>query len=121
MTTKAKPAPEEILFVDPFGNPETYADKAKLAAERASFKILSIEYSPSGGFEGEARWEVKIDLNGDESLITLGSNEKRDQTMRAAKWGLENGKMSGFYHLQKSGNAYYIAKSRGADEQELAF
>jgi hypothetical protein len=108
--TKPSAAEEKIIDAFSFQSIVPYADKDEYAAKTLLFDIQSVEFEPNEGFDGKDRWSIRVapyDGRGDE-LITLQSNEKRDETMRAAAAYIESHGPIKSIRLKRSGKAYYF-------------
>ncbi len=70
-----------------FSTVPLYADKDEYVAKKLVFTIKAIEYQEHGGFEGADRWAITVTARRwpPDEIITLQSNEKRDQQLQAAK------------------------------------
>jgi len=103
-TTPKNPEP----FV--FESGTLYADKDEYAEKSLAFEIHSITFEPNAGFEGHDRWSIRAvpsDGRGEE-LITLQSNEKRDEQLRTAQAYLAAHGPIKNVRLKKSGKTFYL-------------
>jgi hypothetical protein len=88
----------------------SYADKDEYAAKALLFDIESIAFEPNAGFDGRDRWSIRVathDGRGAE-LITLQSNEKRDEQMRRAATHIDSNGAIKNIRLKRSGKTYYF-------------
>lgn len=92
-----------------FGSNETYAKAADYARERTAFDVLAVAFEPKRGYEGRDRWALTVQPAGrDPEILTLGSNEKRDQELRGAQEHLKRGGLIKKKRLRLSRGAYYL-------------
>lgn len=92
-----------------FGSGPVFGDNAKYASENITFDILAVAFEIGKGFEGRNRWAITVKAadRGCE-ILTLGSNPKRDEELRAVQAHLERGGSITNKRLHRSGNAYYL-------------
>lgn len=110
-STRSRPSPKGSFS---FGKRQRYADNAAYAKEGTLFDIIEIAFEPERGFEHSDRWAITVRAKGQESeVITLGSNQKRDEELRDAQRHLEHAGVIRDVRLIHSGNAYYF-RSKGA-------
>jgi hypothetical protein len=103
-------ATEKAIEAFSFQSILPYADKDEYAAKALLFDIESIAFEPNEGFDGKDRWSVRVaphDGRGAE-LITLQSNEKRDEQMRRASAFIESHGEIKSIRLKRSGKTYYF-------------
>jgi hypothetical protein len=104
-TTRGKSTGDEFSF----GSGRSYADNAEYASKNLSFDILAAAYEPGRGYEGKDRWTITVKAADREpEILSLGSNPKRDEELRAAQAHLERGATITNKRLRLSGNAYYF-------------
>lgn len=105
-STRSRPSPKESFS---FGQRPRYADGAAYARDGTLFDILDLAFEPGRGFEGRDRWALTVRAKGKESeILTLGSNEKRDEELRAAQAHLKRVGIIKGVRLVRSGSAYYL-------------
>jgi hypothetical protein len=117
MNSHAKTIPgaaeKKIIEAFSFQSVVPYADKDEYAAKALLFDIESIAFEPNEGFDGKDRWSVRVtpyDGRGEE-LITLQSNEKRDEQMRRAAAHIQSHGAIKNIRLKRSGKTYYFEDS----------
>ncbi len=104
-STSKAPASDAFSFGS--GNP--YADNAEYAEKALLFDILAIEFEPGRGYEGRDRWALTVKAKDRSAeVLSLGSNEKRDEQLRNAQAHLKRGGCLKNKRLRRSRNAYYL-------------
>lgn len=92
-----------------FGSGRSYGDNEEYASKNLAFDILAISFETGRGYDGKDRWAVTVKAaDRDSEVLSLGSNPKRDEQLRAAQPHLEGGGSITNVRLRRSGNAYYF-------------
>jgi hypothetical protein len=92
-----------------FGSSQRYANASEYAERAFTFSIEAIEFEPKRGYEGHDRWAITVHIKDrDPETLTLGSNPKRDEQLRAAQAHLKRGGTIVNKRLRRSGSAFYI-------------
>lgn len=104
--TESKPSTIERFE---FGSGQSYAKASDFAADGTSFAILGIVFEPNRGYEDQDRWSITIKpVDREAAILTLGSNPRRDEELRAAQAHLERGGKLINIRLHRSGKAFYF-------------
>jgi hypothetical protein len=93
-----------------FQSVSPYAEKDEYISKALLFDVQAITFEPGAGFDGQDRWSIRVvphDGRGEE-LITMQSNEKRDQQMRGAAEYIESHGAIKNVRLKKSGKTFYL-------------
>jgi hypothetical protein len=101
----------------PFSSVALYADKDEYVVKKLVFDIKKIEFQEKAGFEGTNRWAVTAspkDGRPDE-IITLQSNEGRDEQFYAAQAHLVKAGVIRTVRLIRSGKAFYFENAGKED------
>lgn len=87
-----------------------YAQKDEYATKGLIFDIEEVKYEEGAGFDGADRWAVSVRRHDSKEveIVTLGSNEKRDEQMQAALDYIETHGLVKNVTLKKSGRAYFF-------------
>ena len=87
-----------------------YAEKDEYIDKGLKFDIHSVVFEPNAGFDGQDRWaiHVAVDDGRAEEIITLQSNERRDEEMRRAQAFIASKGPIRSAHLKRAGKAYYF-------------
>jgi hypothetical protein len=105
-TTRGNPTGDGFSF----GSARSYGDNSEYASKGLHFDILAIAFEARRGCEGKDRWAVTVKVaDRDPEILTLGSNPKRDEELRAAQAHLERGGTITNKRLRLSDGAYYFA------------
>ncbi len=108
-STRGKPSVSETSTNFSFGSGNTYADNSEYASKGLQFDVLAVTFEAGRGFEGQDRWLITVKVADRESeQLSLGSNPKRDEQLKAAQAHLERGGTIANVRLRRSGNAYYL-------------
>ena len=92
-----------------FGSGRTYADNSEFASKGFQFDVLAVAFEPGRGYDGKDRWLMTVKpADREPELLSLGSNPKRDEQLKAARAHLEGGGTIKNVRLRRSGNAYYL-------------
>jgi hypothetical protein len=94
-----------------FSSVALYADKDEYLAKNLIFTIKGVEYQEGAGFEaGSDRWAVTVAPNDGrpDEIITLQSNEKRDELLHAAHEHITKHGPIQNVRLTRSGKAFYF-------------
>jgi hypothetical protein len=107
-----KPTVKETSMNFSFGSGHDYADNSEFASKGLRFDVLAVAFEPGRGFEGQDRWLVTVKVADREpELLSLGSNPKRDEQLKAAEAHLAHGGAIKNVRLRQSGKAYYFTES----------
>jgi hypothetical protein len=90
-----------------------YADKDEFLGKNLVFTIKGVEFQEGAGFEGADRWAVTVSPSDGrlDEIITLQSNDNRDDQLRAAADHINKHGPIPNTKLVKSGKAYYFRKA----------
>jgi hypothetical protein len=97
-----------------FRSGRSFADNSEYAEKNLHFDILAISYETGGGYDGKNRWLISVKAEDREpEKLSLGSNPKRDEELRAAQAHLERGGTITNKRLRLFKGAYYLADGDG--------
>jgi hypothetical protein len=93
-----------------FSSVGLYADKDEYLAKNLIFRMKGVKYEEGAGFEGSDRWAVTAAPNDGrpDEIITLQSNEKRDEQLYAAQEHIAKHGPIQNVRLTRSGKAFYF-------------
>jgi hypothetical protein len=112
-TARSKRAPTiEAATEFSFNSVSPYADKDEFVAKKLIFTIGRVTFEEKAGFEGSDRWAVLVSAADDrpDEIITLQSNDKRDEQLYAAQEHIAKHGPIRNVRLIRSGKAYYFER-----------
>ena len=92
-----------------FGSGHGYADYSEFVSKGLRFDVLAVAFEKGRGFKGHDRWLITVKVADREpEMLSLGSNPKRDEQLKAAQAHLEGGGTITNVKLRQSEKAYYF-------------